>query len=347
MGDLALLKKHEAELQECCAWVETRLKEGHGFIFYHPCSPQSNRNQAWKDSGDAIVNEKGEICVPPLALVEIQAYAFAALQEASTLFETLGNQEKSIELKGKADRLKQEFNERFWLEHEQFYALALKENGEPIRSIASNIGHCLAFGIVPPEQCRLVVEKLMSLEMFSGWGIRTLSLKNPAFDPYSYHRGSVWTVENASIAEGMSLCGFNEYANRIITSQLSLATLFQHMRLPEVISGHERNKYQPAPGLYPYANLIQAWSVSAISQFIQTLLGIYPNAPKNTLYLDPHLPEWLNWVEIKDLRVGTSTLDIRFWRNPEGKSQWEILRCEGKITVQAKDRDINTSRLVA
>src|SRR6185437_7572210 len=137
-----------------------------------------------------------------------------------------------------------------------FYALALDRERNPLATVASNAGHCLFSGIVKESYAPHVVARLLSNEMFSGWGIRTLSAKNPSFDPFSYHRGSVWPVENATIAYGMSRLGFKKEANQIIGAQLGAATLFPHMRLPEVFSGHQRSSEIPIPGLYPYANLL-------------------------------------------------------------------------------------------
>jgi glycogen debranching enzyme len=197
------------------------------------------------------------------------------------------------------------------------------------------MGHCLATEIVDEEKIPLVVKALMSEELFSGWGIRTLSNKNPGYDPYSYHRGSVWPVENAIIADGFSMHGYCEEANHIMTAQLGLAAMFQHMRLPEVISGHARSPESPVPGIYSYANLLQSWSVSAIAQYLQVMLGLMPRAEQGVLYLKPHLPEWLSWIELKNLKVGHAKLHLRFWRDEKGHTQWSVVNQSGELEVRS------------
>lgn len=335
-GDVQLLKKHEDTLRSCLRWIRTRLSQGHGFIYYAPAipgHPDENRNHAWKDSGDAIVDADGRIRVPPLALVEIQAYTYQALLEAARILDVLGDS-NTQELRDEAAALKERFNREFWVPELKFYALALDRFRKPLKSKASNIGHALTTGIVDLERVEDVVQGLMSEDMFSGWGIRTLSAENPAYDPFSYHRGSVWPVENAFIADGFSAQGYHEEANRIITAQLGLAAMFQHLRLPEVISGHDRDFSSPAPALYSYANLLQAWSVSAIAQHFQVMLGIRPRSDQGVLYLNPHLPEWLSWVEVKDLKVRGCMLHLRFWRSSDGRSHWNVLDNPGRVVVR-------------
>ena len=215
-----------------------------------------------------------------------------------------GHPMRAKKLLAEASALKRRFNERFWMPERQFYALALDHEGKTIDAIASNIGHCLGANLIDRDKIGIVVRRLMSPEMFSGWGIRTLSTDNPGYDPFSYHRGSVWPVENSTIAAGFAICGYINEAIEVIGSQLALATLYPNLRLPEVVSGHERNDEYPAPGLYPQANLFQSWSVSAISLYLQILIGLRAFAPIRTLFVKPVLPEWLPWVELHGLRVG-------------------------------------------
>jgi glycogen debranching enzyme len=318
--------------------VKIRLKKGGGYIYYAPAIPghqDENRNHAWKDSGDAIVDENGRIRVPPLALVEIQSYAYQSLIEAAELLSKLGDSESEIqELRDDAADLKRRFNQDFWIPELKFYALALDQKGKPLKAKASNIGHALATSILDDERVDDLVKGLLEEDMFSGWGIRTLSSNNPAYDPFSYHRGSVWPVENAFIADGLSARGYHQEAQRVINAQFGLAAMFEHLRLPEVISGHPRNRESPVPALYSYANLLQAWSVSAIAQHLQILLGIRPRADIGMLYLDPHLPEWLSWVEIKGLRFQGTSLHLRFWRSSDGRSHWNVIDNPGRVVVK-------------
>jgi glycogen debranching enzyme len=337
-GEVGLIRRHEKTLRRCLEWVKIRLKKGGGYIYYAPAIPghqDENRNHAWKDSGDAIVDENGRIRVPPLALVEIQSYAYQSLIEAAELLSKLGDSESEIqELRDDAADLKRRFNQDFWIPELKFYALALDQKGKPLKAKASNIGHALATSILDDERVDDLVKGLLEEDMFSGWGIRTLSSNNPAYDPFSYHRGSVWPVENAFIADGLSARGYHQEAQRVINAQFGLAAMFEHLRLPEVISGHPRNRESPVPALYSYANLLQAWSVSAIAQHLQILLGIRPRADIGMLYLDPHLPEWLSWVEIKGLRFQGTSLHLRFWRSSDGRSHWNVIDNPGRVVVK-------------
>lgn len=340
-GDKDLVKRHQKTIESCCRWILRRLKRDSGFIYYAPAEPSSqdeNRNQAWKDSGDAIVDDNGRICTPPLAVAEVQGYAYQALNEAADLLVTIDKHLDGETLRLESKLLRSRFNEKFWIEEDSFYALALDRNGRPIRSKASNIGHCLSTGIIDSSRLKAVVSGLMHEDMFSGWGIRTLSSKNPGFDPFSYHRGSVWPVENAMIADGMAMLGFHDEANQIMGGQLSLSALFQHMRLPEVFAGHARTPENPIPGIYNFANLLQTWSVSAVSQFIQSILGIRPRADLGVLYLDPALPDWISWITLDNLQIGKSRLAIHFWKDMDRgvlKSRWKIRDMTGNIRVSS------------
>lgn len=232
-----------------------------------------------------------------------------------------------------AQALKERFNREFWVKKQQFYAVALDGKRRAVAAKASNVGHCLDTGIVDEDRIAAVVNTLMGDTLFSGWGIRTLSSDNPGYDPFSYHRGAVWPVENAFIANGLMRMGFHTEANRLITAQMSVTAVFQHMRLPEVLSGHPRTPRTPIPGIYNFGNLLQAWSVSSIAQHLQTMLGIIPRADRGELYLDPHLPDWLQWIELKNLKVGSSVLHLRFWRDTEGLSHWKPLSSSTHLRI--------------
>jgi glycogen debranching enzyme len=345
-GEKDLLLRHQTTVLKCCEWILARLKEGDGFIYYLPSdgnAKDETRNQAWKDSGDAIVDADGRVQVPPLAVAEIQGYAYLALVEAHQILKkTQPEVDYSYFIK-EADALKDRFNHYFWLPHTRFFAIALDKNRKPVASKASNIGHCLSSGIIREDRLEDVARGLMSEDLFSGWGIRTLSSDNPGYDPFSYHRGAVWPVENAFIAHGLAENGFHTDALRVITAQFAAAAIFPHTRLPEVLSGHSRNSVSPAPGIYNHGNLYQAWSVSALAQNLQTLLGIQPRADEKTLYLNPHLPEWLQWIELRGLRVGKDSLDIRFWRDEEGKSRWKQINSANEIKIRSGQPQMKTT----
>jgi len=174
--------------------------------------------------------------------------------------------------------------------------------------------------------------RLFEDDLWSGWGVRTLSSKNPAFNPYIYHRGSVWPVENGSFALGFLRYGLHGRLETAGRAMFEAARLFEHYRLPEVFSGHPRDAAHPFPAIYPQANSPQAWSASAVLCVVQAMLGIYPYAPLKMLLVDPHLPEWLPELTIRGLRVGSASVDLRFFRK-DGKSDWEILDQKGTLHI--------------
>jgi glycogen debranching enzyme len=344
-GEKDLLKRHFETFQSCVRWMRRRLQEGNGFVYYAPALPNvpgSNPNQAWKDSDDAIVDGQGRNRKPPHAAAEIQGYCYLAFFSAAEISLAMGNFRQAWEFVQEARALKKRFNQAFWVPEKRFFALALDQKGKPIDAIASNIAQCLGTGLIDQDKLEPVIEKLFSPEMFSGWGIRTLSSDNPAYDPFSYHRGSVWPVENSTISAGLAVCGFTREALELVGAQLALATLFPNMRLPEVISGHERCEEYPVPGLYPQANLLQSWSVSAISLYLQILFGIRPFAPIQTLLIKPVLPEWLPWAEVHGLRVGKATVSLRFWRDQKGKSHWRVLRRSGFLVILEQPPELSS-----
>jgi glycogen debranching enzyme len=335
-GDRGLLDRHAKTFKACVRWMRRRIREGNGFVYYAPALsdvPGCNPNQAWKDSDDAIVDAQGRNRNPPHAAAEIQGYCYLAFISAAEIAIALGKVREAREYFKEASDLKKRFNQAFWMPEKNYFALALDRQGKQIDAIASNAAQCLGTGIVDQDKLEPVVHRLFSPEMFSGWGIRTLSSDNPAFDPFSYHRGSVWPVENSTIAGGLAVCGFVRETKDLLSSQFALATLFPSMRLPEVISGHERSEEYPVPGLYPQANLLQSWSVSAISLYLQILLGIRPVAPLRTLLIKPILPDWLPWLEIHNLRVGKASVSLRFWRDRKGRSHWRVLKRKGVLVV--------------
>ena len=319
--------------QRCIDWVERSMERGQGFVWDVRGPGDPARNHGWKDSGDGIVDGRGRVRVPPLALVEEQGYCHAALQVWAALLLVRGHALRSRHYRKLARELRHRFEEKFWMERKGTYALALDREGGQVDSVSSNAGHVLGCGIARHDRARRVADRLLAPDMFSGWGVRTLSADNPAYDPFSYHRGSVWPVDNATIAASIALHGFESHAERIIEGTFRAAECFGGGRLPEVFGGQPRDREHPLPGLYPNANPIQAWSASGVGLMLQTLLGIRAFAQLNLLLVRPRLPEWLPWVRIDDLRVGAASIDLHFWRTPEGRSKWKVARRSGTLHV--------------
>ena len=214
------------------------------------------------------------------------------------------------------------------MEDEGYYALALDADGRQVRSIASNAGHCVATGIADEAHVPRVVERMFREDLFSGWGIRTLSSSHPAFNPYSYHLGSIWPVEQGTFALGFMRYGLYDRAQQLARAQFESAALFDFHRLPELFSGHARDDAHPFPAIYPNANSPQAWSASTVFSLLQSMLGLYPYAPLDLLIVDPHLPEWLPEITIRDLRVGSARVTIRFHER-----SWEVVEKEGTLHI--------------
>ena len=313
-------------------WLERSAGED-GFFDYRTRSFQGVVHQAWKDSPGAIVDEEGRPVEPPIATCEEQAFVYVARLHLSEVLWWLGEKDEARRLFHQAGELKKRFNDAFWMEDEGFIALGLDARRRRICSVTSNPGHCLAAGIVDDDLVERVAARLFADDLWSGWGVRTLSSRNPAFNPYSYHRGSVWPVEHGSFALGFLRYGLHGRLEAVSRGMFEAAALFEHHRLPEVFSGHPRDAAHPFPATYPQANSPQAWSASAVLCLVQSLLGIYPYAPLKMLLVDPHLPEWLPELTVRGLRVGEASADLRFFRKEDGRGDWEILDQRGTLHI--------------
>jgi glycogen debranching enzyme len=324
-GDLALLHAHLATAERCLEWIDRYGdRDGDGFQEYQTRSSAGYENQGWKDAGDAVVNPDGTPVHGPKALCELQGYVFDAWVRCAEIFDAVGQPDRASSLRGKAAALFRRFNEAFWDEPSGFYAYALDGDKRKVLTVASNPGHCLWSGIVPKERAARVVERLMQPDMWTGWGIRTLSAHNPAYNPHSYQNGSVWPHDNAIIASGFRRYGHNQEAQQIMRDISLAGSFFMRDRMPELYAGIKR-----APTAFPVqylgANVPQAWAAASIFALLQVVLGAQPDAPGGRLYIDPALPEWLPELRLTNLRLGEKVLDLRFWREPE-RTCWEVMR---------------------
>jgi len=333
-GDAELVKPFLDPALKALEWRDTGGDfDRDGFSEYIQRSEGGVKNHGWKDSENAIVNEDGSQAEPPIAPCEEQGFLHLAKLRMAEMLWWLGYKDLARRLFYQASELKKRFNEVFWMEDRGFFCMGLDGKKRQIRSIASNAGHLLGTAIIDDSLVRRTADRLMAEDMFSGWGVRTLSTSNPAYNPFDYHLGSVWPVENSTFALGMFRYGLHHYVERISRVQFEAAALFPHHRLPEVFTGHPRDEAHPFPALYPKANWPQAWSSAAVFCFIDALLGLFPYAPANTLFVDPHLPEWLPEITLSNLRVGGATIEIRFWRKPGGSSDYRIQDLKGKLHV--------------
>ena len=324
-GDRALIEAHMEVAENCLSWIDNYGDcDGDGFQEYQTRSMLGYENVGWKDSGDAVLYPNGTMVKGPKALCELQGYVYAAWTGMAEIHEVLGNDARAAELRDKAAALFERFNKDFWNEELGIYAYALDGDKKQVLSVASNIGHCLWTGIIRPDRARAVVEQMMAPDMFSGWGIRTLSDKHVAFNPISYHNGSVWPHDNGLIARGFKRYGFGMEAARVARAVSGAASFFAGHQVPELYAGLERRE-EDFPIQYLGANVPQAWAAGSAFSFLQAMLGLEPDAPNNRLFVTPELPRWLPDVTLHGLTMGPHSFDIRFWREGEA-TQFEVLK---------------------
>jgi glycogen debranching enzyme len=315
-------------------WLQTYSdRDGDGFFDYKTRSHQGVENQGWKDSGDALVHEDGRPAAAPIATCEEQGIAYAAMLNLAEVLWWFDRKDEAKHLYDRAVALKKRFNEAFWMEDAGFFAMALDGERRQVGSIGSNALHCVATGIAEKALVPRCLDRLFAEDMFSGWGVRTLSSRHPAFNPYAYHRGAVWPVEHGPFAVGAYRYGCHRRVEEICRAQFELAALFDHHRLPECVAGHPRDADHPFPALYPAANSPQAWSSTTGYTLLQAMLGLQPFAPMRVLFVDPWLPPWLPEITISRMRVAKAVVSLRFFRTPNGRSDYEVLDREGPLVV--------------
>lgn len=319
-------------IQSALDWIELYGdKDKDGYIEYQKNTDQGLDNQGWKDTGDSINFRSGQLAPPPIALSEVQGYVYQAKRGISRIFRQLGKTEAAEKLLREASELKERFNGDFWLPREKHFALALDGSKNKVDSMTSNNGHLLWSGIVDEEKAGSVVEKLMNDDMFSGWGVRTLSMASAAFNPLSYHNGSVWPFDNSLIAAGLRRYGFDEEAKRIIQAMVEASSYFPKNRLPELFCGYPRAS-ENLPVEFPNSCSPQAWSTGAIIMFLRTLLGMRIDEEEaKTISLNPLLLDSMNSLSLRNICLNSAKVDL------------DIVKVEDKIKTQYKvtEGDLN------
>jgi glycogen debranching enzyme len=333
-GSVSLFVTLREQVEAALEWMDRYGDlDGDGYLEYDSPVGLGLVNQGWKDSGSGIIDEHGNLPKPPIALVEVQGYAYQARMEVAGLFEAAGDPDRANELRKQAQALRAQFNNDFWLEDEGFYALALQAKDEPIRVITSNAGHALWSGIADREKGRKVGQRLMEPDLFSGWGIRTLSADNGCYNPTAYHLGTVWPHDNAIIAAGLRRYGLDHAAHRVFAGMIEATMHFEDYRLPELFAGFSREEYDvPVP--YPVACHPQAWSAGAIPFLLTTLLGIVPDAFAGQLRIvRPVLPDMVDRIHVRDLSIGRGSVDLSFQRTGAEQCAVNIDAVQGDIDV--------------
>ncbi len=291
--------------------------DGDGFTEYQRRTPRGLANQGWKDSWDAIMHRDGSLAQTPIALVEVQGYVYEAKYRLASLLRHFGDIDTADRLKRDANELQRRFEKSFWMPKQNFYALALDSGKKQVQVVTSNPGHLLFCRILGKERARAVTQRLMAEDMFTGWGWRTLASSEPVFNPLSYHRGSVWPHDNSLIAHGMALNDLRGPALHCLTSLYQAALNFRDYRLPELFCGVQRRDFDE-PVHYPVSCSPQAWASGAMFLMLTSVLGIRPSAHRRELNIvNPVLPPWLEYLNIRNMRVGNSRVGLDFTRRGE------------------------------
>lgn len=333
-GDLALFRELQEPVERALEWIAKAGDDhGEGYLKYRSMSDKGLVNQGWKDSADAIVRADGSRARPPIALVEVQGYVFAAKHAIADLYERAGQTDRARQLRNEAGRLQARFNRDFWLEDRDIFALALEARGRQVAVVSSNPGHALWTGIAEQDKGRRAVARLMRPDMFGGWGVRTLSTQERRYNPVGYHLGTVWPHDNALLCAGCRQYGEDDAALRIFAAIAEAAMHFRHHRLPEAMAGFSREDFQ-APVHYPVACHPQAWAAGAVPFLLATNLGLEPDAFAKRLRITrPRLPAFVNRIQLLGLRVGQGCVDLEF-RRTTGAAEVDILRTDGQVVVE-------------
>ena len=300
-------------LEAAMSWIENeQANDPDGFVCYRP-NAAGLINQAWKDSNDSIFHADGTLAKGPIAVVEVQGYAFAAFRAMAALAEKRRDSEAAARWRKRAVALRNAVEARFWMDDLSYYAIARDGEGRPCRVRASNPGHLLYTGLPANRRARHVCEQLPSPALNSGWGIRTLATGTARYNPMSYHNGSVWPHDVAICAAGLGRYGQRDSVTRLLTALFEAANHFE-MRLPELFCGFLRTHGAP-PIAYPVACLPQAWAAGAPFMMLQACLGLRIDGQKREIHvIRPALPNGIDYVELRHVRVGDVSTDIVFQR---------------------------------
>jgi len=329
-ADYEFVEKLWPHIERALSWIDRYGdKDGDGFVEYSRDSVNGLVQQGWKDSNDSVFHADGTLAEPPIALCEVQGYTYAAKRSAARLAAALKNFEKADALEAQARNLKDRFQDAFWCPGIGTYALALDGKKQPCRVRTSNAGHCLSTNIASPEHAHSIEQILLGPDFFNGWGVRTVGAREPRYNPVSYHNGSVWPHDNSLIAAGLARYGFKQSAARILAGLLDTSIFVDLHRLPELFCGLERRPGE-GPTLYPVACAPQAWAAGSVYLLLEACLGVSISARDNTIaFNQPCLPEAIPQLWIKNLKVGSSSLDVCLNRSNAQDVRVEVIEHSG------------------
>jgi glycogen debranching enzyme len=315
-GDLDTVKELWPNMLAALAWIDTYGdRDGDGFVEYPRQTSKGLANQGWKDSQDAVFHRDGHYAEGSIALCEVQAYVYGAKWHAAMLAALLGLSEQAERWQTQAEALRRNFEAKFWCEELSVYALALDGLKRPCRVVSSNSGQVLLTGIADPERARRVAHTLLGPACFSGWGIRTLGMAEPHFNPMSYHNGSVWPHDNGLIALGLARYGHKQATAQIFNAMYDAATYMDLRRLPELFCGFLRREHH-APTQYPVACSPQAWASATVLALLQATLGLKLADSSNEIsFYQPTLPQFLDELHLRNLSLSRGAADVLLKRH--------------------------------
>jgi len=337
-GDHQTIDAIWPNIEAALAWMERYGDaDGDGFLEYRRRRDSGLVNQGWKDSSDAVFHADGTLAEAPIALCEVQGYAYLALTSASRLAAMRGDPEMATRLADKARSLREKFEAQFWDDELGMYVLALDGEKRPCRVRTSNAGQVLFTGIAAPERAARIASVLSSGEFLTGWGIRTVSEREHRFNPTSYHNGSIWPHDNSLIALGLARYGHSDLAARLTTAVLDAAINMDLRRLPELYCGMRRRR-DKGPILYPVACSPQAWAAATPFAMLQACLGLEVDASQRLARLRyPRLPERLHSVEVRGLPIGDASVDLLLRRHGDDVAV-NIVRRSGDAEIVTLQR---------
>jgi glycogen debranching enzyme len=322
-GNFSLFTELEENVENALTWInQYGDRDGDEFVEYHQEASKGIANQGWKDSGDSMVHRNGDLAETPIALSEVQGYVYHAKQSMAEVYHLLDKEDKAAGLKKQAQELERKFEESFWMEDQQYYALALDKEKEQVGTITSNPGHVLFSEMLSKEKAEIVSERLVSKKMFSGYGIRTMAEEEAGYNPMSYHNGTVWPHDNSLIILGMSKTKNQRQAVKAMEGLINSSFHFEYDRLPELFCGYNSEKPVIA---YPVACSPQAWAAGTPLLFVQSILGLFPDALKKQITINPMLPKNVDYLKVENMKIHKGTLDLVV-RRTEERCETEVLK---------------------
>jgi len=332
---LALAREMEGAMRAALAWLDDYGDiDGDGYVEFERKAGRGIANQGWKDSGDSLQFPDGTYPQAPIALVEVQSYVYKARLAAAVLLRRLGDEVTAIDQEQKATALRARFDDDFWLADEECYAQALDRDKRPVPAVTSNAGHALWSGIASEERAAALARRLMAPDMCAGWGIRTLSEAYPSYNPISYHNGSIWPHDTAIVAAGLKRYGHDAAAAALLEQVTAAAGGYPNERLPELYGGLPRVGHERGPVPYPVSCSPQAWAAGSTFLLLQSVLGLEPDEDGEPLRVRPLFPPGLRRVQLRRLRIGTTTADLLIEAWEDGAYEVACVRNGGVPAVR-------------